>query len=303
MTKQLIITNSSKQAFTCPYRYYLSYVLKKKLKDEPQYLDVGSTYHNLNEWFYRFGYEGAIEKFGEIHSTKEVVRMKALATFEKYLSKYGNCFQGAIPEQQYKIWLFNIGEWEVYAAGKIDLIDESESQLIEFKTTGHDILISNADSEYNFWNGIDRKFQHVGYYLAAKQLGYNIDTVKYIVAQRSEIKPKKGSKKHPEPETVDEYIERYKSSIDIRDMDLVVTDDRIKMYMEHQRKIALEIIWNIENDIWNRRPSLCDGTKYGRCTFFAHCNFGLDIDDENMYITKRTEHDELEIEKQDNIPF
>jgi len=301
--KRLTLTNSSMETFACPYRYKLEYQLGYKSAVLHPAMDLGSTVHQLLEWHYRYGYNRAMELFGTIHSTKEVNRMKALASYELYLEKYGSRFIDPIPELQFNYPLFDIGEWEVYSAGKIDLIDLHGVQVVEFKTTSFDISLSKSDERYNFWHGIEQKMQHVNYYKAAQELGYPVDKVLYIAISTSDIKPKKGSKKHPEPETVDEYIERYKSKIDIRELPIVVTEFDIKHHAEIVSKVTREIIWNIENDIWNKRPTLCPGgEKQARCTFFAHCNFGLDLSEEDVYLKKDRMFEELDIEKE-TVPF
>jgi ATP-dependent helicase/DNAse subunit B len=290
---ELTLTNSSKTAFACPYKYYLSYVLmlKSKIRKEP--MELGSLIHEYLEWYNKFGIDETLKKIGTITDRRHTMKMKALATLKKYVD-WDEKPVNLIAEKDYKIFLFEIDGFQVYSCGKMDGIDNDNRQLIEYKTTEYDLALSESNSQFNFWHDIEHNPQHVGYYQATQKLGYDIKEVLYIALSRHEIKLKNN-------EEIEEYIERYYDKVKIVPYPIQINDIAIENYLEHERKIASEIIWNYKTNTWNRRPSLC--SKPYRCEFFEHCKYGVDIADAEFYERKEKQHEELDIEETNNVQF
>ena len=131
--------------------------------------------------------------------------------------------------------------------------------------------------------------------MADLMLGNKVEIVKYIVMSRESIKLKKN-------ETPDEYVDRYVEKMTIKERDFVVTDEDIARFKTRVRGFAQELIGHYESGVWDCHYSLCNN-NYGLCPFYDHCQKGVDIDNEELYIKKSRQHEELNIENDEKNDF
>ena len=295
-TKNLVLTHSSRQTYEqCPYKYFLTYGGETNYKPiwYSDALVTGSLVHDLLEVYNNQGYSEALTWLSQNTANKPLTVLKAKATLIKYHAQYGGKIKGEA-EGDFKIWIDSIeGEkylYNIYIAGKRDLKDNEKGILYEYKTTALDIKAGG-----NFWRDAEVSLQHVGYYMADLMLGNKVEIVKYIAMSRELIKLKKN-------ETPDEYVDRYVEKMTIKERDFIVTDEDIARFKTRVKGFAQELINHYESGVWDCHYSLCNN-NYGLCPFYDHCKKGVDIDNEELYIKKDRQHEELNIENDEKNDF
>lgn len=158
-------------------------------------------------------------------------------------------------------------------AGKIDKIVKLANGSVavrEHKTTGDSI-----EPTSDYWRRLRIDQQISGYYLGARALGHDIQTVEYDVLRKPGIRPKliKGVR-----ETTDQYQERLRQDI----------SERPEFYYARQEIPRLDAdltefqqeLWDIQQSlrsyqkrgVWFRNTAAC--TIMGTCPYFEPCCSG-----------------------------
>jgi len=190
-TKQ-ILTHSRMSCFrTCPRKHYLRYELGlAPVKDEAP-RRVGSAFHALLE-----AADKGIDSTVILDQLEDAYeREMVLAMFDGHLRMHFENERAVIPqasELEFDIPLINPDTGKATPiwrfAGKIDRIVrivEGRLAIMEYKTTSRDF---SPGAEY--WQNLHMDMQLSIYIIAARELGYNIDTVLYDVTRRPQLQPK-----------------------------------------------------------------------------------------------------------------
>lgn len=164
--------------------------------------------------------------------------------------------------------------WNI--AGKIDGIvrlADGRIAVMETKTTSDDL---SPDSD--FWRRLRMDQQISHYMLAARTLGYAVETVYYDVLRKPGIRPKligKGDDKHRE--TASEYGDRL--SIDI--------SERPDFYLARREIPRLDSdLEEFRSELWDIGKAISEGRSYRntaacvspyRCAYLNICSDNLDV--------------------------
>lgn len=182
-----VLTNSQVQCFqTCPRKHYYRYELGVRPRSSGRALAFGLLVHEVFEK----GYEHLDVVLSKMEATPDWVRdEKSLREWQGDRIKIAVLLKAAKP---------HIDKWDYVAkeipfevksnirgvrrAGKIDaIVSDRDSGLFvrEYKTSSDDI---SPGSDY--WVRLRRDPQVVGYLVAARALGYDVDGVIYTVIRK-----------------------------------------------------------------------------------------------------------------------
>jgi hypothetical protein len=201
MSKQLL-THSCRQAFlNCPRSYYWSYVRRLRKINDPKALRMGSAGHLGTETLHKGGalddacqavrdYYDGIEPFDQYEHDLECATILNLIAGYQWRWQDHRLTYIAV-EQQYSIPLINpkskrkSRQWDW--GGKIDGIiayEDARQAVLETKFLGDDI-----GPESKLWSRLRIDPQISSYVVAARRLGFNVESVLYNVIRKPTIKP------------------------------------------------------------------------------------------------------------------
>jgi RecB family exonuclease len=293
-TTQQILTHSRMSCFrTCPRKHYLRYELGlTPVKDEAP-RRVGSAFHALLEAVDKGAPTTVILDQLEDDFEREMV----LAMFDGHMVFQGEAEKSIIPqaaELEFDIPLVNpdTGKptpiWRF--CGKIDRIVrivEGRLAIMEYKTTSRDF---SPGAEY--WQNLHMDMQLSIYIIAARELGYNIDTVLYDVTRRPALRPLKATpadvrkytkdgklyaNQRAEDETPEAYGERvradiasrpehYFARIEVARLEQDLDDCRAEIWQQQQAIREAQ-----KSHRWYRNPNSCYGMF--SCDYLPVCMF------------------------------
>lgn len=332
-----LVTNSMMQCYLqCPRKCKYRYELGVRRITDTSSLRIGTIVHKFLE-FALAGDEDAIEKVLTPHVETvprwvnnddqlrewQTERCKCAALLhaiakhhlEKLRAFIDSEFQAEMP---FEHAIYNTkGKWTVKGyrrAGKIDGIarmPDGRYAIFEHKTTTEDI---SDGSDY--WKRLRIDDQISAYIIAARNRGYDVNTVIYNVMrvpehkikqvphldenglkivldeQGTRVKNKDGSWKqvatdgnrlHARDETSQEYVERVLSIIDASPSDWFKIQEipRTDQDLDDHRLSLAHFVNDIKNarkqDHWPRNTSSC--TSRGRCEYLDVCHAGINPDD------------------------
>ena len=277
-----LLTHSRMSCFrTCPRKHYLRYELGiAPVKDDAP-RRVGIAFHALLEAADK-GVEMTVEMLG-LEDAYELELV--LAMFDGHLRLHFENEKWATPvasELEFNIPLVNPATGKATQtwrfAGKIDRIvqlADGRLALMEYKTTSRDF---SPGAEY--WQNLHMDQQLSIYVIAARELGYNVQTVVYDVTRRPSMRPlratpadvKKYTKdgrlyanQREEDETPQEYAERvradiaarpehYFARIEIARLEQDIEDCRSELWQQQQAIREAQ-----KSSRWYRNPNSCYG--------------------------------------------
>jgi hypothetical protein len=187
--KEILSATRINTLLACPRRHYWRFEVGLQRDRDADALRFGSAWHTCMEARATGAtIEAAFEKalVGKIELDELQVATLSGMLAGYYAAYAVDIIQSVHPEVEFRIPLAGSRSFE--AAGKIDglgVLTDGRLVLIEHKTTGDQI---EPDSEY--WLRLRGNIQIMQYVLAARALGWDIQTVLYDVARKPAIRPK-----------------------------------------------------------------------------------------------------------------
>lgn len=202
-----ILSNSRIRSFkTCPRKHYFEYVLGVR-REPTEALRLGSAVHHGLDLL-KTGHElteatDAIEEnyqlLGMLAGTPEFANtlciecVKACRLVEGWSRRWQNAdFEVVKSESRFDIGILNPGtnrkSTKYGLSGKIDAIirlDDGRLAILEHKTTKEDISPGST-----YWRHLKLDSQISTYFVAAKAVGYDVETVIYDVIRKPGIAPR-----------------------------------------------------------------------------------------------------------------
>lgn len=297
--KQLL-THSRLSCFrTCPQKHYLRYEKRLKPEIESTALRVGSAFHRALE----ADYNGEDIDAAMTECVEDPFDMALVAAmFNGHKQQWANQSISAIEvERAFSIPLLNpqtnapTTVWDL--AGVIDRIvklKDGRLALMEHKTTSRDFS-PGAD----YWVALHLDQQLSIYVIAARTLGFDIQTILYDVTRRPMMRPYKATpeenRKYKKDgtlyanqrevdETPEEFAKRvaddiaerpdhYFARIEIARLDRDLEECSWELW---QQQLAIREAQ--KSGRWYRNPNSCFG-NYGACEYLSICQTGLNNGD------------------------
>jgi len=315
--QQQILTHSRLSCFRdCPRKHLLRYELGLRAERDSEAIRFGSAIHLALEImdggkaFY-----DAINK-AILYVEDEYEQMSVAATLAAYWDRYdGTGLEMVAVEQEFDLPLVNPetgrASQNFRLRGKIDGICElpdGRLALVERKTTSRDFS-PGAD----YWTRLHLDQQLSIYVIAAREIGYDVQTVLYDVIRRPALRPlmatppenrkykKDGTlyaSQRDVDETPEEYAVRIRQDIDARPdhyfarhevarLDQDLDDCRAELWMQQQTLRAMQT-----SGRWYRNPNACFGLF--KCDYLPICqNNDLDTRTPQGFVRELNVHPEL----------
>lgn len=315
------LTNSMRSKWnSCHRAFKFSYVDLKRPAVKSEALTFGSAFHQFLENWWKCRDLGIALGAVDAKNLPGIYDFKTLeALAVGYLKRWGGEDEGKYEtldvERRFDIPLVNPTTEGVSRtfklSGKVDgIIREKETGkilLLEHKTTSQDI---GPGSDY--WLKLPIDGQVSGYYLGAKQFGYEIENCLYDVIRKPTIKPFKATPEekrkykkdgtiyadqHEFDETVDEWFERLSADIAERPdfyyarIEVARSETDLEDYLYDMWGVAREIADAANSGRYSRNPNGCK--NFGTCEYFDVCTGCASIDDDNLFITETETNPEL----------
>ena len=191
MLKDILSATRMNTLLACPRRHYWRFEVGLHQDRDSDALRFGSAWHRAMEA--RATGADIAQAFAAGIADKTDLDELQVATLSGLLAGYYARYAEDIvkevhPEVEFRLPLAGSRTFDV--AGKIDglgVLHDGRLVLIEHKTAGCDIA---PDSDY--WLRLRGNIQIMQYVLAARALGWNIETVLYDVARKPMIRQKQG---------------------------------------------------------------------------------------------------------------
>lgn len=318
-----VVTNSELRAHrACARRHHYAYTLKRRPRLVSDALKFGTIWHlGLEAWWLTSGDPPARLTAAVTRMRREQSDAFALVMAEEmmiaYTARWGDAplrtvavevsFDAPLvnPETESPSKLFRIG-------GKIDAIaidEDGRHVIVEHKTTAADIEEGSL-----YWKKVRTLDTQVSTYIqGARALGYEVDRCIYDVARKPALRPLKAT-----PEADRKYTKAGLLYANQRDRDESPEEYRLRLREELQdrpeRYFARGDIVRLAADerehafdLWQqtkllreaevagfapRNPDAC--SQFGQCPYFAVCSGEATIDDEILFRSADTAHEELE---------
>jgi len=297
-TERQLLTHSRLSCWrSCPRKHYLRYELGLAPDTDSFALRVGTAFHAALE-AHDLGRDptAAISARGDLDPFDHAL---VAAMFNVHVERWqGDTLEVVATELQFEIPLRNpetgkpSTNWNL--AGKIDRIyrlPDGRLAVQDYKTSSEDL---GADS--TLWTRLRLDSQMSIYLIAARELGYDVDTILYDVTKRPTQRPLKATpeaerkytkagalyaNQRGEDETVDAYFDRV--------MEAMRADpDRYFARYEIARTQAdldetLADVWTQQMAMresqrsgrWYRNPGAC--TSIGVCSYLPICESRIDV--------------------------
>lgn len=203
-----VLTHSSEACFKCcPRKYYLRYELGYRPAHAANALRTGGAFHAGVEAFRNRSYPvAAVEAYYAATSCPpwmtgfeyEVERATAVAMVRGYAAHYADdpIVRYVAVEKTFEIPIVNPYTrrkcYGMRSAGKIDAIvklPDDRLAILEEKTVGIDV-----SPEADYWKRLLMDSQISRYFLAARAIGYDVQTIIYSVTRKPSIRPRAVSK-------------------------------------------------------------------------------------------------------------
>ena len=258
---------------TCARQHYWSYEVGLQAAMAPAALRFGTGWHRAMEARWRRA-DFATTLAAAVPEGCDLDELQ-VATLSGLLSGYFHCYafdepvKELHPEVEFSLPL--AGSRTFACAGKIDglgVLHDGRLVLIEHKTTAEDI---GPDSDY--WLRLRADGQLMQYVLAARALGWQLETIIYDVARKPGIRPQAG-------ETPEAYSERLALDAQSRPAfyfarrEVPVLDHDLEEFRVHRLELARQILAlrRAERRVcrpdqaWPRNVSglICRGCRFSR---------------------------------------
>lgn len=175
----------------CPRKHYLRYEAGLRTETTSQALSVGSAFHAAQEARDKgLDILEAIEAHTEDPYDRELVAAMFMGHFKRHENEWLDVVKS---EMEFALPLINpetgraSRTWEL--AGKLDRLvrlPDGRLALQEYKTTTKDITPGS-----DYWTALHMDGQLSLYVIAARQMGYEVETVLYDVTRRPLLRPYK----------------------------------------------------------------------------------------------------------------
>lgn len=291
-----LLTNSRMSCARACLRKHLiryEYGLRPDVDDVPK--RIGSAFHRAMEADDRG--EDAIEAVRSFNldafDEETVLRLVMGHRWRWQADKY----EAVVPEQEFLLLLRNpetgasTPNWR--SAGKMDRIvrlGDGRLALQEYKTTSEDLA---PGAEY--WARVRLDTQVALYFLAAREIGFDVQTVIYDVTRKPGLRPLKAtpeeSRKYKkdtgdlyanqraDDETREEYGERINDDIAARPdwyfarMEIPMLAGDLELYESERWQQQLALRSAQKTGHWFRNPGSCR-SHYGSCEYLPICHRG-----------------------------
>ena len=301
MTTQLLTASRMSSFLACPRKHYWRYEVGLKRDTDAKALRVGTAWHSLMEARWQGAdYEAAIANAIPADLEFEEIDVATITgLLAGYYARYGESDE--VVTELFAETEFNLplpGSRTFNVAGKIDGIaqlSDGRLCLLEHKTTGDSV---EPDSEY--WLRLRFNPQILQYVLAAKALGWDIETVIYDVTRKPSIRQKK-------TESIEEYGDRLAQDTKDRPefyfarREVPVLHDDIAEFEAQRLVVGRNIMFSQREERkaekpWQAWPRNIDMMTCRMCEFSQFClqNTNPDPEVPPAGFTKGTIHDELE---------
>jgi len=240
MLKEILSATRMNTLLACPRRHYWRFEVGLQIDRDSDALRFGSAWHKCMEAratgaTIEVAFQAAI--FGKIELDElQVATLSGMLA--GYYARYASDIVKEVhPEVEFRLPL--VGSRTFDAAGKFDslgVLHDGRLVLIEHKTCGTDIA---PDSDY--WLRLRGNIQIMQYVLAARALGWNIETVLYDVARKPMIRQKQG-------ETPDQFGNRLMEDTQARPefyfarREVPVLDDDLREFEVQRLVVARQIL-------------------------------------------------------------
>lgn len=195
-----VLTNSAIKTFkTCRKKYWFAYEHRLRPLSERSYLTFGSAMHHAIELLGIQGIEVAREYLGELKDqwSDRFAWFTLWALFHGYVERYKDhplVFEVIEAERVFQLPIRNpetgAPSKTFMQSGKIDAI----CRLADGRVVIHEIkTISENPGSERYWRRIMVDAQVTMYFLAAQELGYDIETIIYDVLRKPCIEPLKAT--------------------------------------------------------------------------------------------------------------
>jgi len=201
MQRELLTASRMTSLLTCPRQHYWRYEVGLQAASDGAALRFGSAWHRAMDARWR-GVEFA-SALADATADRALADETQVATLAGLLAAYFNVYLSDEPVKQLhpevEFSLPLAGSRSFLCAGKIDglgVLHDGRLVLIEHKTCSDDI-----GPESDYWLRLRANGQIMQYVLAARALGWQIETVIYDVARKPAIRQKQG-------ETPEQFCDR-----------------------------------------------------------------------------------------------
>jgi RecB family exonuclease len=296
-----VLTHSRLSCFrACPRRHLLRYEYLLTPDRESLALRFGSAFHLAAE-AHATGADVEAAVGASLEDPYDLALLAA--TFAGYVERWGSePLETVVAEAAFDLPLRNPDTGAstplFRLGGRIDRVvrlADGRLALMEMKTTSRDFS-PGAD----YWMRLHLDQQVSIYVLAARELGYDVQTILYDVTRRPALRPYQVNTRRAVPETPEEYAARVGEDIRVRpdyyfarieiarlDADLVECQREV-----WQQQLALRSAQ--KSGFWYRNPESCYSASGHSCDFLAICQQrDLEHETPHGFHRRETPHPEL----------
>ena len=281
--RELLTASRMTALLGCPRKHYFRYELGLVTDSPSGALRFGSAFHTAMEARWNgLPYEEALaaalasaDRFTEI----DIAILSGLLA--GYYARYSGAWElvaSVQPEIQFGYPIERSLSFE--AAGKIDglgTLADGRLCLIEHKTSGEDI---SPDSDY--WMRLRFNPQIYQYVTAARQLGYDVQTIIYDVTRKPAIRQKQG-------ETAEQFADRLAADTQERPefyfarREVAVMEDDLTQFTEQRLNLGKMILHFRASAKRQKSPEWawprnCNGVTCRMCEYSGFCLANVSVD-------------------------
>lgn len=319
-----VLTNSElRTARSCLRRHHYGYVLRRRPRTVGDALRFGTLWHVGQEAWWKAEPTPAARLTAGVgamreHDADPFHLVMAEELLVAYTARWGDEVWTAVAvEASFEMPLVNpetgSASRTFRIGGKLDVIitDGTDVVLMEHKTTASDIEEGSL-----YWKKVTTLDTQVSTYVAgARAAGFDVSKCIYDVVRKPGIRPLKAtpveSRKYTKAgllyanqrehdETPEEYRLRLREDINERPSRYFARGDVVRL--EQDTKEHAFDTWQQSRLLKNaelasfapRNPDAC--TQFGACPYLPVCSGEASIEDETLYRTAETAHEELESE-------
>lgn len=288
MARELLTSSRMTALLACPRKHYFRYEIGLVAQTNATALRFGSAWHSAMEARWNnASYEVAL---ASAVNTAESFTEVEVATLSGLLAGYYLKWSGEqevianiAPEMEFNYPIERSLSFE--AAGKIDGIGtlrDGRCCLLEHKSSGEDIA---PDSDSDYWMRLRFNSQIYQYVTAARQLGYDIQTIIYDVTRKPSIRQK-------QTETAEQYADRLATDTQERPdfyfarREVAVMDDDIDQFLEQRLNLGKMILHFRASAKRQKKPEFawprnCNGLTCRMCEYSGFCLANVSVDINN----------------------
>ena len=308
-----VISNSEVKTFKrCPREHHFAYRLLRRAIRRANALALGSLYHAGLETWWRGGGDliaalAAIDAFDDA-AIDIFDRAKARAMMRMYHARWAGADYEVLAVEE--LWTADLINPETGAAsrtfrvsGKIDglirRLSDNTIWIVESKTTSEDIGVGS-----DYWKRLKIDSQVSTYLMGVADIMARLGIegepagVLYDVTRKPGQRPLEVNKKNKEAETPEDYEHRCLEAMGENPDRFLQRGEVVRL--EEDALDAAHDLWSYarlmrEAEIAKRYPRNVDQcNRFGRtCEYFGVCTGEARLDDDSMFRTAETGHEEL----------